>query len=633
MKSKTSLFNKTIFRKNMSRFWPLWTVNTIVLFFCLPFQIFINSSYYGIFDSAGLDAVYKYVQFLDTIRFWGFPLLTAGFAILAASAVFSYLFKAKDCYMMHSFPVDRRELFFTNFISAYVFLVIPQLINAALAMLICLVEDISGIDLLMKALGIQLLSCFVFLSIAVLACMIAGELISSWLYFGVLNFAYIAAKFAILWILSEYGFGLNSILNDFDPGSNDLFLSPLVHFAARVRLSYIVSDQYTSVKEIAFEGLGVLAIYCVIAVLLLALSLKLYQMRHLERSGDALVFKKLNPVVRWLVAPLGGIFCGMLFVSLFFGGNNSFGIAMVTAVICCLCAFFAVQMFLKKSFRIFTGRCILEAAACALLVIFLFAGVKLDILGLEKRIPNVDSIDKIAVSHSYTYVADTPEDIAAFVEAHKQIIREKEKNEENADGEVAYITFNYFLKNGKEMTRCYQIALSPAEEGDESGTIDAIRTMMCDVDKYLQCVLCMNYKDGTIRGGSYEHPIGSGNEYEGIEVRSEVISKETAQKLFDAYVKDLEENQVLLVPGYEDYAVNSISIDFDVKNPVFQNDYLYDHEIENGYNGIWYSNVDEQVGLYINIRKSFKNMIQVMMEEGLIASEDDIILESEYYSY
>ena len=33
MKSKTSCFNKTIFRKNMTRFWPVWAVYLAYLFF------------------------------------------------------------------------------------------------------------------------------------------------------------------------------------------------------------------------------------------------------------------------------------------------------------------------------------------------------------------------------------------------------------------------------------------------------------------------------------------------------------------------------------------------------------------------------------------------------------------------
>ena len=36
MQSKTSCFNGTVFRKTLSRCWPLWAATTLVLIFLLP---------------------------------------------------------------------------------------------------------------------------------------------------------------------------------------------------------------------------------------------------------------------------------------------------------------------------------------------------------------------------------------------------------------------------------------------------------------------------------------------------------------------------------------------------------------------------------------------------------------------
>ena len=46
MKSKTSCFNKAIFRKNMSRFWPVCAVYLAYLFFHMTVRMFLNTRSY-----------------------------------------------------------------------------------------------------------------------------------------------------------------------------------------------------------------------------------------------------------------------------------------------------------------------------------------------------------------------------------------------------------------------------------------------------------------------------------------------------------------------------------------------------------------------------------------------------------
>ena len=53
MKSKTSCFNKTIFLKNITHFWPIWLMITFWNIFIMPFMIYNTSlDYNGIKDIA-----------------------------------------------------------------------------------------------------------------------------------------------------------------------------------------------------------------------------------------------------------------------------------------------------------------------------------------------------------------------------------------------------------------------------------------------------------------------------------------------------------------------------------------------------------------------------------------------------
>ncbi len=53
MKSKTSCFSKTIFRKNITHFWPIWCLFLLFYLFIMPFSEFIG--YLG--EKAGYDTV------------------------------------------------------------------------------------------------------------------------------------------------------------------------------------------------------------------------------------------------------------------------------------------------------------------------------------------------------------------------------------------------------------------------------------------------------------------------------------------------------------------------------------------------------------------------------------------------
>ena len=44
MKSKTSFINRTIFIKNILRFWPMWVLYLIILFFMLPVSLYRNTN-------------------------------------------------------------------------------------------------------------------------------------------------------------------------------------------------------------------------------------------------------------------------------------------------------------------------------------------------------------------------------------------------------------------------------------------------------------------------------------------------------------------------------------------------------------------------------------------------------------
>ena len=125
MRSVTSCFNSPLFTKNMTRFWPVWAGYGLIWMFLLPMKFFDIASSYS--DSQHRAEALKELATEVCQMLTPGVALSAVFGLVAAMAVFSYLFSARSAYMMHSLPFDRNTLFFTNYISGLAFLLLAHL--------------------------------------------------------------------------------------------------------------------------------------------------------------------------------------------------------------------------------------------------------------------------------------------------------------------------------------------------------------------------------------------------------------------------------------------------------------------------------------------------------------------------
>lgn len=98
MKSKTSCFSKTIFRKNITHFWPIWCLFLLFYLFIMPFSEFIG--YLG--EKAGYDTgktlaekMAESILIPETVQIVFNPVILLIFSLIAAGAVFSYLYTSR----------------------------------------------------------------------------------------------------------------------------------------------------------------------------------------------------------------------------------------------------------------------------------------------------------------------------------------------------------------------------------------------------------------------------------------------------------------------------------------------------------------------------------------------------------
>ena len=122
MRSKTSCFNKTVFRKNLLRFAPVWGVYTL----CLVVGILILYGNGGTMKN--FHFAYHMSQLVEIMA-----VVNLVYAPIVAQLLFGDLYSSRMCNMLHAFPLRRENWFVTHMVSGVAFSLMPTLIMALLA--------------------------------------------------------------------------------------------------------------------------------------------------------------------------------------------------------------------------------------------------------------------------------------------------------------------------------------------------------------------------------------------------------------------------------------------------------------------------------------------------------------------
>ena len=113
------------------------------------------------------------------------PVITFAFAAVMIMAVFSYLYSAKNTNMIHSLPVDRRELFVTNIISASAFMIVPQILTFIITVFVCIGAHITNIQYILYWFGAEAAMTFFALALGAFVAMFTGQLLAFPVYYEV----------------------------------------------------------------------------------------------------------------------------------------------------------------------------------------------------------------------------------------------------------------------------------------------------------------------------------------------------------------------------------------------------------------------------------------------------------------
>lgn len=496
MQSATSFFNRALFRKNLQRFWPLWLGYVLIWLLLLPLPLLNElADYHGV--PTVVDASYYLLQ----IGAYGGLVMGAVFGIFFAMAMFAYLTNPRATQGFHSMPVRRETLYATNYLTGLVCMVSALVLAFALAGITAACFGALNLTALGTALLAAVLSVLFFYSFAVLCMMFTGQILAAPVFYGILNFLAVGMEYLVRTFAGNFLYGYSG----YSAPETFAFLSPawelvcVLDVSNVARVDRILSDgTYQVIRggEYMLSGLGVLGIYAAVGIVLAVLGLLVYRRRASEATGSIVTVAWARPVFKYGVALCAAFSVGQLVYYLIFGINLTSGEYSLAGTIACmlfagLLGYFAAEMLLEKSFRVWRKGRVGAVVFSAVLVCF-GVGMSLDLTGFEGYVPAAEQVESVSVYLSSTgdYFhgrLSEPESVGAALAAHRALIADKDRQlayrdratEESSNTARIYsFELNYTLTDGRVVRRSYKDCHITAAELGEAGSIAQTMTAL-----------------------------------------------------------------------------------------------------------------------------------------------------------
>ena len=515
MQSRTLCFNGTLFRKNLSRFWPLWGLASFVgALFPLALFLQLVRAHTRILPLEMTEVYYAAVS-------WVLPAVSLFYAALCAMTVWSYLYSARSVSLMHTLPIRRRGIFFTNFLSGMAMMLIPYAVTGVLCILVSLYANAFD----PAGLGITILAVmgesFFYFASATFVAFVTGNIFALPALYFLLHFLAVLADFLVSSFAQGFLFGFNS-------GYTGVveFLSPTVYLTHYLDVSREYTETMTQsgytdqiLSAVTLEKGWLIAVYALVGVVLTALAYGAYRRRHSESAGDVMAVRWLRPVFRWGITALAGTLGGLVLYELFWRSfQYSATYEALPMAVCVTVAgiigYYAASMLLAKSLRVFRGSWKSLLAVVALSCAFC-ATLHFDLLGIESRIPALDQMKQLELrvqGNSYTLYPGQDDALIEQVRAlHQAVTADEAYIREMSEGpwpegaeDVSYgnpLQLVYTLRTGATVERYYSLAIT-RDRLARSDTYDALLDALVGNETMKQKRLHLGGDGYTPDGGS-----------------------------------------------------------------------------------------------------------------------------------
>lgn len=447
MMSRTWSCDFMPFRKNITRFAPLWGL------YLIGGLVYMISN----FGSTAVNAAHVLTNSLETM-----PIVNFVYAGLVAVMIFGDLYSSKMFNGFYSLPMSRDTWFANYILSGIVFSLVPNLI-ASVAFMVFL-KEYWMIALIWAA--VTLLQYLFFFGVAALSCLCVGNLPAMALVYGVANFIAMLAQSLLEVVFLPMYAGL------------EMNTSFLMIFCPVMKMSEFSSDLFSfgmrsgGVVKYMFSGSAIAWIYMVVTAAIgvgaMFLAALLHRRRALESAGDFIAEKGFKPV--FFVVFTLTVSCGMALIGAMLA-PKLYILFLLPGVIG---GSIVGMMMLMRSTKIFKPKPMIACGVLAAVVMGAVGFTALDAHRYNTWLPKVEDVEYVnvvtpgfhALSISY------PESVQIIVDMHRTGIESLDKTpqdwaSEGASSVMKRVALNYTMKDGRSFTRIYNLPVEAFSEFPE----------------------------------------------------------------------------------------------------------------------------------------------------------------------
>jgi len=450
---KASIFEPTIFKKNLRRFMPLWLSYFFIWILILSGNIINLGMSKLSFETQ--SSFSSFVELMKAVSQGGSGAISFVFMMLSAFLVFSFMHSENSTVFMSSLPLKRENVFWTTVASGIIPIIIANILIFLLMLLLSLSMELKIAGALLYWLKASTLISVGYYGLAVLCCNVSGNAIASIILYAIFNFVAVVvyAAYSFVAQLFLYGFtaqGLpEAFITKFSPPVM-LVLGPLFGLQGE----YASSELY-------------LVLFSLVAIALIFISSFFYKKRKMETAGEFISQSCLRPVFRVCMGLGSALVLGVILYSIFFGnlrGGASFTLFLLCALISAAAGYYVGEALLEKKLDCFKNKkSNLMFLGVSLVIIAFVLCLKLDVFGYEKRIPMPENVKSFSISARGPELKDCDniEVIEEAIELHKILVENEAESLEKDDRIQFYIDINYELKDGSKLAREYRFYYNP----------------------------------------------------------------------------------------------------------------------------------------------------------------------------
>ncbi len=457
---------------------------------------------------------------------YNFGEIFMAFAVVMAIAVtaflmvllyinFGFLYKKSASDFYHALPLKRSELLLARFSGSFVAALIPMTLGYIGAFALTFLDFVSADRLLIVESFFYTAAMLLLLGLFTLIFIItAGGIFDSIISLLAVNVGIPIIALFVCGLCQTHLYGYTF--------SGDIESTVIAHTTpfgyALVRLVYNLGDYSTDPLFTWYRVVGTVAAIVALAVVLILL----YNRRKSEKVDGSYAFKFVPEFIGLIIAALGSFLLGYIFSA----EPDEVGFWIFGAIGAAIAAV-VYSLIINRGFRKVKKALIVAAVSISALLITNFC-IQLDFFGWELALPKQDSIEKAKV-----YVQGENielENITFALELNTTIIKEHNSEEYFEKYPTDLFTFTYTLKNGKEVTRRYDVESPVAQE---------LKLEL--INKELPRIILEEYnefKKLNCTDWGISINILSGDT---MEDKGGRLSPQRAEEIVNAYAKDLEQ--------------------------------------------------------------------------------------------